>query len=293
MPTRTANLPIGFRRMSFDWHQDLGALIAWAKSSGFDAIDLNVATPADLAALYSAQLRLGTVDLIDMGKLLANDAGQRKDLIARNIFYIQELAAAGAKTFFTVLIPGDPGKKRAENYSLAVETMAPLAQAAADAHVKIAIEGWPGPAPHFAALCCTPESCRSFIRDTNPNSIAINYDPSHLIRLGVDPLRFLNEFIRFIPHVHAKDTELFADAVYELGLYQDSIGKPPHKYGSHAWRYTIPGHGQTPWSRIFQILHDNHYRGAVSIELEDENFNGAEEGEKAGLIHSLNFLRSA
>lgn len=292
MPTRTANLPIGFRRMSFDWHKDLPSLIAWAKSSGFEAIDLNVATPADLAALRDAQLRLGSVDLIDMGKLLANDAGQRKELVERNVAYIKELAAAGAKIFFTVLIPGDFSKKRDENYSLAVETIAPLAQAAADASVKIAIEGWPGPAPYFSALCCTPESCRSFLRDTNPNSIAINYDPSHLIRLGVDPLRFLNEFIRFIPHVHAKDTELLADAIYELGLYQDSISKAPHRYGSHAWRYTIPGHGVAPWGRIFQILHDNHYRGAVSVELEDENFNGAEEGEKEGLIHSLNFLRS-
>jgi hypothetical protein len=31
----------------------------------------------------------------------------------------------------------------------------------------------------------------------------------------------------------------------------------------------------------------------VSIELEDENFNGSEAGEKAGLIHSLNFLIGA
>ena len=293
MPTRTANLPIAFRRLNSDWHKDLPTLIAWAKNSGFDALDLNQATPADITLLYNAQLRLGSVDLIDMGNLLANDPGQRKDLITANSAYIKELAAAGAKIFFTVLIPGDPTKKRAENYSLAVETIAPLAQAAFDANVKIAIEGWPGPAPHFAALCCTPESCRSFLRDTNPNSIAINYDPSHLIRLGVDPLRFLNEFIRFIPHVHAKDTEIFADAAYELGLYQDSIGKPPHRYGSHTWRYTIPGHGVASWTRIFQTLRDNHYRGAISIELEDEYFNGSEEGEKEGLIHSLNFLRSA
>jgi len=45
MPTRTANLPIGFRRMSFDWHKDLPSLIAWAKNSGFEAIDLNVSAP--------------------------------------------------------------------------------------------------------------------------------------------------------------------------------------------------------------------------------------------------------
>jgi sugar phosphate isomerase/epimerase len=293
MPTRTANLPIGLRRLGSDWNKDLPALLTWAKSAGYESIDLNEAAPPDIAAVRSAGLRLGSVDLLSMGRLLAKDPGERNDVISRNVAYIKDLAAAGVSIFFTVLVPDDPTKPRPENYTLAVDAFAPLAQAAADAGVRIAIEGWPGPAPHFQALCCTPESCRNFLGDTNPNSVAINYDPSHLIRLGVDPLRFLQEFVRFIPHVHAKDTEFFPDAIYELGLYQDSIRTPRHRYGAHAWRYTIPGHGQAPWSRIFRTLHDNHYRGVVSVELEDENFNGSEEGEKEGLLHSLNFLRGA
>ncbi|MDB5318410.1 MAG: Xylose isomerase domain protein barrel [Phycisphaerales bacterium] len=293
MPTRTANLPIAFRRLSSEWNKDLRALLAWAKQAGFEGIDLNQAAPADVAAVRAAGLRLGSVDLIEMGKLLANDPGQRKDLVARNVAYIGELAAAGAMIFFTVLIPGDPTKKRSENYALAVDTFGPIAQAAADAGVKIVIEGWPGPAPYFPALCCTPESYRAFIRDTNPTSVGVNYDPSHLIRLGVDPIRFLQEFVPYVHHVHAKDTQLFPDAAYELGLYQDSIARAPHRYGSHAWRYTIPGRGQTAWTRVFEMMQANGYRGAVSVELEDEEFNGSEEGEKKGLIASLEFLRGA
>jgi sugar phosphate isomerase/epimerase len=292
MPTRTATLPIAFRRLGSEWNKDLPALLAWAKNSGFEAIDLNVATPAEIAAVRAAGLRLGTVDLIDMGKLLVTDPGERRDRIARNVEYVKELAAAGAKVFFTVLIPDDPTRKRPENYKLAVETFAPLAQAAAEAGVIIAIEGWPGPAPHFPSLCCTPESCRAFIRDTNPKSVGINYDPSHLIRLGVDPVRFLKEFLPHIPHVHAKDTEIFPDAIYELGLYQDSIAKPRHLYGAHAWRYTIPGHGQAPWPQILSTLRGGGYTGALSVELEDENFYGTEDAEKAGLLHSLKFLQS-
>jgi sugar phosphate isomerase/epimerase len=291
MPTRTATLPIGFRRLGSAWNKDLPALLAWAKQSGFEAIDLNVAAPAEISAVRAAGLRLGTVDLIDMGKLLVTDPAERRDRIARNVEYVKQLAAAGAKIFFTVLIPDDLIRKRPENYKLAVETFAPLAQAAADAGVMIAIEGWPGPAPHFQSLCCTPESCRAFIRDTNPKSVGINYDPSHLIRLGVDPVRFLREFLPHIPHVHAKDTELFPDAIYELGLYQDSIAKPPHRYGAHAWRYTIPGHGHAPWPQILTTLRDGGYTGALSVELEDENFYGTEDAEKAGLLHSLTFLR--
>jgi sugar phosphate isomerase/epimerase len=294
MPTRTANLPIAFRQLYSEWNKDRPALLAWAKSAGYDAIDLlGEASAADIAAVRAAGFRLGTVDLIDMGKLLATDAGFRNDLIARNVAFIREMASAGASIFFTVLIPGDPTKKRSENYAQAVETFAPVAQAAADADVVIAIEGWPGPAPHFPALCCTPESYRAFIKDINPKSVGVNYDPSHLICLGVDPIRFLREFLPHVHHVHAKDTQLYPDAVYELGLYQDSINKPPHRYGAHAWRYTIPGRGQTPWTQVFQILKENGYRGAVSVELEDEDFNGTVEGEKAGLLESLKFLQSA
>src|SRR3954469_22892998 len=107
MSTRTANLPVAFRRLGSDWNKDLPALLAWAKQSGFEALDLNVATPADVTAVRSAGLRLGSVDLIEMGKLLANDTGERKDRIARNIAYLKELAAAGVKIFFTVLLPDD------------------------------------------------------------------------------------------------------------------------------------------------------------------------------------------
>jgi sugar phosphate isomerase/epimerase len=293
MPTRTADLPIGFRRLKSNWNADLSPLLAWAKSAGFEAFDLNEATPADVAAVRAAGLRLGTVDLLSMGRLLAKDPGERRDVIGRNVAYVRELATAGVTTFFTVLIPDDPTHKRPDNYRLAVETFAPLAQAAAAAGARIAIEGWPGPAPHFPALCCTPESCRAFLRDTDPRGVAINYDPSHLVRLGVDPVRFLEEFIAAVPHVHAKDTELFPDAAYELGVYQDSIrpDRPPHRYGAHAWRYTIPGHGATPWPAILRVLRNHNYPGAISVELEDENFNGAEATERAGLLHSLNFLR--
>ena len=40
-----------------------------------------------------------------------------------------------------------------------------------------------------------------------------------------------------------------------------------------------------------QTLVSARYQGIVSVELEDENFNTDEQGEKAGLTHSLNFLR--
>ena len=44
------------------------------------------------------------------------------------------------------------------------------------------------------------------------------------------------------------------------------------------------------WTEAFRILTEAGYTGGVSIELEDENFNGTDEGEKQGLILSQQFL---
>jgi len=294
MATRTGNFPIGFRRIGSEWQKkDLKALAQWARSSGFDHIDLNRTSADDFAALHGAGLKLGSADLVDFGQIMSKDPAKRKDVIAQNVAYVKEAAAAGAKIFFTCIIPDDVNMKRPEAYALAVESFAPIAHAADEAGARIAIEGWPGRAPQYANLCCTPETYRSFIKDLGAKSTGVNYDPSHLIRLGVDPIRFLKEFAPKIWHVHAKDTELIADAAYEFGIYQGSAFVKAHGFGEHAWRYTIPGHGITRWSEVLRILKESGYSGVVSVELEDENFNGSEDGEKAGLLHSLAFLKSA
>jgi len=63
-----------------------------------------------------------------------------------------------------------------------------------------------------------------------------------------------------------------------------------HRYGGLCWRYAIPGHGVMSWIEAFRILAAGGYRGAVSIELEDENFNGTEAGEKLGLTLGCRYL---
>jgi len=292
MKTRTGNFPIGFRRGWSDWQKnDLKALAEWGAKAGFEIIDLGRAGSEEMAAIKSAGLKLGTADLVDFGGLLAKDTGKRKENVAKSVQYIKEASAAGAKVFFSVLIPGDPSAKRIDNYKIAVESYAPICEAAAKAGTSIAFEGWPGQGPRYASLACSPETVREFLKDV-PKGASLNYDPSHLIRLGIDHLRFLNEFIGHVKHVHAKDTALFPEAQYELGLYQDSIIASPHPFGDHVWRYTIPGHGVARWPDILKTLADAGYQGAVSVELEDENFNTGPDGEKAGLIHSLNYLRA-
>ena len=288
MPTRTGGFACGFRKGWTDWQKDINGLAKWAAETGYEAIDLGAPSADDIAALTNAGLKLGTVDL--PGGWTDSDPGKRAEAADRAAAYIREKAGLGAKLFFTI-IPGDGGRSWEDNYKIALEGFAPVAAAAEAVNAFIVIEGWPG-GGNLPNLACTPETYRSLIKDIGPKSVAINYDPSHLIRLGVDHIRFLQEFVPHIKHVHAKDTELFPEVAYELGS-QSSPFRKGHGFGEHIWRYTIPGHGIARWPTIFRILQENGFDGIASVELEDENFNTGEEGEKAGLTHSLNFLRGA
>lgn len=292
MPTRTGGFAIGVRQGWSEWQRDVATLAGWLAGAGFEAVDLGGGAFVKAADATAKGLRLGSVDLLDFGRLLSSDAALRQQLVEKNLEHIRAAGAAGVKALFTCLLPGDPTAKRADNYRLTVDTYAPLCQAAAEAGTCIAVEGYPGGPPHYAAIGCTPETVRALLKDL-PGGLGLNYDPSHLVRLGVDPVRFLGEFAPHVVHCHAKDTELFADAVYEYGLYQPATFARGHGFGEHVWRYTLPGHGVVPWSRCFALLKDAGYRGVVSVELEDEHFNGTEAGEKEGLVHSLAYLRGA
>ncbi len=94
-------------------------------------------------------------------------------------------------------------------------------------------------------------------------------------------------------HVHGKDTEIMDEDLYEHGHLQEATFAPKHAFGGFSWRYTVPGHGRARWGKLLGQLEAAGYDGVVSIELEDEEFNGSEEGERRGLIAGRAFLEHA
>jgi sugar phosphate isomerase/epimerase len=286
LTTRTGGFPLGFRRGWSDWQKDLPGLIAWAQKNDLGVIDVGGDADVTAPAITAAGLKIGSADLKSWSGFLSADPGKRKDALAANEDYIAKAVAAGATNFFAVMIPEDAAKPRAENFGYMIEGLNLLGPLLETHGAKLVIEGWPGP----GALACTPEGYRATFKQANSSAIGINYDPSHLIRMGIDPIRFLSEFADRVYHVHGKDTELFPYAVYEYGTEQPPTFAKGHGFGSVTWRYTIPGFGSTPWLRVFEILKSSGYTGAVSIELEDENFNGSEEGEKLGIVTGAQFL---
>jgi sugar phosphate isomerase/epimerase len=283
--TRTGGFPLGFRRGWSDFFKDLAALIVWTKQQQIGVIDVG----SDVAAIQqvrAAGLQVGTADMKHMGKLMSPDAAVRTAAVAESIDYVQAGVAAGAKNFFICMLPEKPERKRSENFIDLVESLKVLAPAMEKLGASLAIEGYPG----NGALVTTPEGYRRLFKEVPSPAVGINYDPSHLVRMGIDPLRFLKEFSARVRHVHGKDTMVLAEDVYEYGTEVPATFAPGHGFGSSAWRYTIPGHGQVPWVAVFDVLKRAGYPGAVSIELEDENFNGTTEGEKLGILSGIRYL---
>jgi sugar phosphate isomerase/epimerase len=200
------------------------------------------------------------------------------------------LSWLGVRNFFTILIPEQKERERSENFALAVEGYSLLCRGIESTGARIVIEGWPGRAPYYSSLGCAPAEIRELLRQVNSDAMGINYDPSHLLRMGIDPLRFVREFGPRIFHVHAKDTLILPEGLYEFGNLQPSAVAQPHGFGGYCWRYTIPGRGKVPWPELFALLREVGYGGAVSIELEDEQFNGTQEAEVQALLESRDFL---
>ncbi|MFW6059399.1 MAG: sugar phosphate isomerase/epimerase family protein [Phycisphaeraceae bacterium] len=289
--TRTGELPIGFRRGGSDWQTDFDTLLRFAQEAEFEVLDLPALPIDDLKRVLDAGLKIGTVDLPPpWADLAAEDPTQRSNAADRCAAYIKEAGALGLNRFFAVVLPEDPAQPREVNMDRAVHGYSQLCAALADTDARLLLEGWPGGPPHFGSLACTPADFRLFHERVGSERIGVNYDPSHLVRMGIDPIRFAHEFADRIHHVHAKDTELLDEALYEHGNLQPATQAAQHGFGAHHWRYTIPGHGCVRWSRILSVLVDAGYKGAVCIELEDENFNGTPDGERRGLTASRDFL---
>jgi len=293
LQTRTGGYPIGFREVPV-LSTDFPTEASFAAEAGFGQIDLTSGAVAKIPRVLDAGLAVGAIDLPNQKALLSPDRATRKEAVDRCSTFMSDCAVAirarspeSPVIFLTIMLPEDPARPRSENYGYMLESYGALRDHLIDLDAWIVIEGWPGP----GCVVSTPEGYRSFLRDCQCDRVGINYDPSHLMRMGVDPLRFLKEFCDRVYHVHAKDTEILTENIYEYGNEVPAIFAEPIPFGGRAWRYAIPGHGQMRWPEALGILERRGYEGRVSIELEDRNFNlGTGDAEREGLEIAARFL---
>ena len=155
------------------------------------------------------------------------------------------------------------------------------AKFAEDHGVKIAFENCPMGHSHQPPggnnCMCTPHMWEAGFNEVPNEALGLEYDPSHLVWMGVDYVVALKKFVGRTYAFHAKDTEVFTDKLEYCGIYGDGW-----------WRYRIPGWGEVDWQKLFTILWETGYQGDVTIEHEDPVFEGARMRE--GLVRGLEYL---
>lgn len=265
----------------------LGEFAQWCKDTGFDAIDLGSAKPEAVQAVHGAGLALGTIDLSGTQALLSADAEEREKGIESVCASLEKINAVGGDKAFVVFFPKNAQQSRRDSFENWKQSFPTVIAEAERLGVRIAVEGWPG--PNDSALGVTPETLRAMFAAVPSEHFGINYDPSHLVRVGVDYLRVLDEFAGRVIHAHGKDTAIDEEGRYRYGTLGTTFDKSPG-FGSGDWRYCIPGEGSVNWANVCGRLHRAGYEGVLSLELEDFRYNGSVEGEKRGLSRAREFL---
>lgn len=99
-------------------------------------------------------------------------------------------------------------------------------------------------------------------------AFGINYDPSHLAWVGVDPVKFLLANGDRIFHMHVKDARRRHDGLNAIHGSHLQFGDP-----RRAWDFVSPGRGEVNWQEVFRALYQVGYHGPLSVEWEDNGMD--------------------
>ena len=124
------------------------------------------------------------------------------------------------------------------------------------------------------------------LRDAVGETVGANYDPSHPMWMGADPIAAVRKLGSAIYYVHAKDTRVEPIPAAIDGVLD---ARPPNHYAERAWNYITLGygHGETWWRQFCTALKQAGYDDVLSIEHEDMMLSPME-----GMRKSVALLRN-
>jgi sugar phosphate isomerase/epimerase len=287
----------------------LDDIAGWAASNGFDALEVAAwpdlgdrsftASHVDVAGFDAAEndrvrgvfdrhrLTLSSLGYYDNN--LHPDQDERAAVNRHVLACIDAAAVLGCSTVGT-FVGRHPGRSVAENLRDAEEVFKPLVDRAGERGVKLIIEncvmeGW-HPDGYPGNLAYSPELWEWLFAQ----GLYLNYDPSHLVWMGIDPVTALRPYVDRIPHAQAKDIQLFPERRNRFGWPGRAVERPdPWDVGW--WRYRVPGLGEVDWRGVVDTLYEGGFDGVLSVEHEDPVWGGDEARVKAGLEIAHRTLR--
>lgn len=284
-----------------DWagRQDIEALevAAWPKAGArpFTATHIDVAglSPASADAIRGMLDKHGLVvsGLAYYDNNLHPDPEERRSVNQHVRACIDAAALLGGPVVGT-FVGRDPAKSVAENLREAERVFPPLVEYAGERGVRIVVEncvmeGW-HPDGYPGNLAYSPELWDWMFS----LGLYLNFDPSHLCWLGIDPAEAVRPYVHRVLHAQAKDIELFPGRRNRYGFFGKAVDRPD-PWDTGWWRYRVPGLGVVDWTRVLDALYEGGFEGTMSIEHEDPVWGGSEEQVKMGVKIALRTLRGA
>jgi len=159
--------------------------------------------------------------------------------------------------------PPVPPKMIDAGFDLLAERFNPILDVFGQCGVKFALEVHP---TEIAFDIYTAQRALDAL-DHRPE-FGFNFDPSHLIWQGVDPVQFIRTFADRIYHVHVKDAIVKLDG--KAGILASHLNFGDHRRG---WDFRSPGRGGVNFEEIIRALNDIGYEGPLSIEWEDSGMD--------------------
>jgi sugar phosphate isomerase/epimerase len=278
-------MKIAFYTSTFN-DQPVEETLDFARDAGFDAIEIDIGghikTPDRVGPVMraAAERGLAVAAVTLFGNQLDPDKHARASLRARTTEFAQALAASSAPIF--VLFPGrDPDVADDANYRDFAAHAKGLLEVAPG--LALAIENWPGPRNDFIAT--TPEGWRRLFGLISDTRFGVEFDPSHLLRIGVDVYPAYDGVKDRVKIIHAKDASIDAARLQEVGYH-----------GQGWWRYRLPGRGGLDWRRFLAHAKASGFNGVVSVEHEDADFGWPRQDlalRKRGEEEALRHLRAS
>ncbi len=107
-------------------------------------------------------------------------------------------------------------------------------------------------------------------------AFGLNWDPSHFMWQGIDPVSFLWDFKDRIYHVDCKDTKVRLTGRNTVLSSHLPWGDP-----RRGWDFVSVGRGDVPWESSFRTLRAIGYTGPISVEWEDSGMDRLEGASEA------------
>jgi sugar phosphate isomerase/epimerase len=215
---------------------------------------------------------------------------EERQAINRHVMACIDAAALLGCPIVGTFVGRDPTLTIAQNLRRAEQLFPPLVERAGGRGVRLVIEncvmeGW-HPDGYPGNLAYSPELWEWMFS----LGLYLNYDPSHLCWMGIDPVEAVRPYIDHVLHAQAKDIEVFPSLRNRYGYPGKAVVRD-NPWDVGWWRYRVPGTGQVDWVRVIDALYEGGYEGTIAIEHEDPVWSGSDEKIKTGIAIAVRTLQ--